>query len=39
MGVAPAGQTLRLPIFGRIFALQAVPPGNYTDSVAVVVIF
>jgi spore coat protein U-like protein len=34
-----AGQTLRLPVFGRVFAMQAVPPGLYTDRIVVVVTF
>ncbi len=33
------GQPLHLPVYGRIFALQAVPTGVYTDTIQVVVIF
>lgn len=39
MGMTPGGAPLRLPIFGRIFALQAVPPGTYTDRIVVAVVF
>jgi spore coat protein U-like protein len=33
------GQTLRLQMFGRIYALQSIPPGVYRDVVTVVVVF
>lgn len=40
MGAVMAAQTLRLPVFGRIFALQAgAPRGTYTDRIVVSVIF
>jgi spore coat protein U-like protein len=39
MGTVMAGQTLRLPVFGRVFALQALPPGNYLDQIVVSIIF
>ncbi len=38
-GTAQAGQPLRLPMFGRIFGLQGVPRGRYTDRIVVVVTF
>lgn len=39
MGIAPAPQSLRLSIFGRMFALQAVPAGTYVDRIVVAVVF
>jgi spore coat protein U-like protein len=39
MGSVMAGQTLRLPIFGRVFPLQGLPPGSYVDQIIVSVIF
>ncbi len=38
-GPLPAGQTLRLPIFGRVFPLQGLPAGTYVDRIIVTVIF
>jgi spore coat protein U-like protein len=33
------GQTLRLPVYGRIFPYQAAPAGVYTDTIEVIVVF
>jgi spore coat protein U-like protein len=33
------GQPLRLPIFGRVFGNQAIPPGTYTDRIVVTLMF
>jgi spore coat protein U-like protein len=38
-GTTTAGQTLRLPIFGRVFALQGLPAATYSDRITVTVIF
>jgi spore coat protein U-like protein len=35
----PAGQNLRVPIYGRVYALQDVPPGSYADTVMLIVHF
>jgi spore coat protein U-like protein len=35
----PAGQNLRVPIFGRVFSLQDVVPGTYADTVMLIVHF
>lgn len=35
----PPRQTVRIPIFGRIFAKQQVPPGEYTDRIIASVLF
>lgn len=35
----PAGATVTIPVFGRVFAGQRVPPGAYTDRIFVNVIF
>lgn len=39
MGIVPAQQTLRLPIFGRVFPRQLVPAGIYMDRIIAVAIF
>ena len=39
LGTTTLGQTLRLPIFGRVFPLQGLPAGTYIDRIAVTVIF
>jgi spore coat protein U-like protein len=39
MALVPAGQTLRLPIFARVFGAQAIPPGNYRDRLVVTLFF
>jgi spore coat protein U-like protein len=36
---ATLGQTLRLPMYGRIYPLQSIPPGQYRDQIAVFVVF
>ena len=38
-GFVTAGQILRLPIFGRVFALQSVPRGVYIDRIIAFVVF
>ena len=38
-GYVTAGQVLRLPIFGRVFALQSVPRGIYIDRIIAFVVF
>ncbi len=35
----PAGQNVRVPIFGRVFSLQDVVPGSYSDTVMLIVHF
>jgi spore coat protein U-like protein len=39
MATVTMGQTLHVPVYGRMYALQEVPSGIYTDEIEVVILF